>query len=166
MDFYFENITIRSSTDNDIPFVCRLESDVENSRFITSWPAEKHSAAVRNSDTLHAIVLYGDRPVGFIILTGLHNSNKSIEFMRVVIGEKGKGIGRKTLRAVKALCFSQFNAHRLWLDVKTFNERAKHLYKSEGFVIEGTLRDCLKSGEHYESLTILSILENEAQRLL
>lgn len=164
MEFRFEELFFRPSAETDIPFICALEGEAENSRFIIPWLANKHAAAFQNEDIFHSIVLINDIPVGFIILAGLRNPNKSIEFMRVVIKDKGRGLGRKVLRAIKAHCFSELKAHRLWLDVKVFNERAKSLYESEGFIVEGVLRDCIKSDDGYESLAVLSILENEFRR--
>jgi len=62
---------------------------------------------------------------------------------------------------VKKLCFEEWRAHRLWLDVKEHNMRARHLYESEGFVREGVLRECIRNGETYESLIVMSMLEQE-----
>jgi diamine N-acetyltransferase len=39
--------------------------------------------------------------------------------------------------------------------------RACHLYESEGFVREGVLRECIWNGETYESLIVMSMLEQE-----
>jgi hypothetical protein len=38
------------------------------------------------------------------------------------------------------------SAHRFWLDVKSLNERALALYRSEGFVEEGRLRESVRCG--------------------
>jgi len=54
-----------------------------------------------------------------------------------------------------------FNAHRLWLDVKSKNARARHLYQSEGFVEEGVMRECLLEDGHFESLVLMSMLRQE-----
>jgi diamine N-acetyltransferase len=52
----------------------------------------------------------------------------------------------------------------LWLDVKDFNHRARTLYASEGFVVEGTLRECLKADDgSFESLVVMSLLKREYQ---
>lgn len=163
MNFTFKDILLRSSSKSDIAFICELENAPENSQFITPWPAEKHESALDDRNIFHSVILYNEVAVGFLILSGLNNQNQSIEFMRIVIANKGKGLGRKVLQAIKELCFTKLNAHRLWLDVKIFNERAKYLYESEGFIFEGTLRDCLKVGDRFESLIILSILKDEFQ---
>jgi diamine N-acetyltransferase len=44
------------------------------------------------------------------------------------------------------------------------NQRAQALYESEGFVWEGTLRECVRVGERFVSLRIMSILNRERAR--
>ncbi|WP_316252073.1 MULTISPECIES: GNAT family protein [Bacillus cereus group] len=92
---------------------------------------------------------------------GLRNPNQSMELMRITINSKGKGYGIEALKIIKDWAFNKFKANRLWLDVKVNNERALHIYKKQGFTVEGTLRECLKSNNGYESLHIMSILKRE-----
>jgi RimJ/RimL family protein N-acetyltransferase len=65
------------------------------------------------------------------------------------------------LEAVLSNAFDELFAHRLWLDVFEHNARARHVYRSVGFVEEGVLRECVKQQERYASLVVMSILENE-----
>lgn len=83
-------------------------------------------------------------------MTGLENSNRSIEFRRFIICNKGRGLGRETIRLIKKIAFEHLNAHRLWLDVRIKNKRAQNLYKSEGFKEEGIFRDSVLFNGHYE----------------
>ena len=99
-----------------------------------------------------------------MILFGLSNPNKVLEFRRITINEKGLGFGREAIRLLKQLCFELFHFHRLWLDVYDDNERAINLYESEGFVKEGILRENIKSESGYRSQRIYSMLENEYRR--
>jgi RimJ/RimL family protein N-acetyltransferase len=78
-----------------------------------------------------------------------------------VITDKGKGYGRQALRLIKQLTFDHLLFHRLALDVKVHNARARSLYTCEGFVEEGILRDRLKSDQGYESLVLMSMLASE-----
>lgn len=112
---------------------------------------------------MHLIIEEGvsHRIVGYIILAGLQNPNRNIEFKRIVITDKGKGYGRKALKLIKKIAFEQLKAHRLWLDVRYKNLRAQNLYLSEGFIKEGVLRECVLYNGKYESLILMSILENE-----
>ncbi|MBD2519882.1 GNAT family N-acetyltransferase [Nostoc sp. FACHB-973] len=116
--------------------------------------------AIVNPDIAHLIVKNETR-VGYVILAGLLDSNQSIEFRRIVITEKGKGYGKVTVQMIKQLAFETYKAHRLWLDVKVQNKLAQAVYKKSGFVVEGTLRECLKVEGKYDSLIIMSILQQE-----
>jgi len=99
--------------------------------------------------------------VGFVLLAGLTNPHQNMEFRRIVVTAKGKGYGRAAVRAVKHFAFREHNAHRLWLDVKQHNTRARQLYESEAFVFEGVLRECLKTETGFDSLVVMSTLATE-----
>ncbi|MDM5233199.1 GNAT family N-acetyltransferase [Lysinibacillus pakistanensis] len=156
-------LSLRKTELRDLGFVCSLESNEENAKFIIPWSKEKHEKAIENTDILHLIVedSQWNHPVGYIIIAGLENPNLSLELVRITIGEKGKGYGKESFRLIKNWVFTNHNANRLWLDVKVNNMRAFHLYKKQGFVVEGTLRECLKNEKGFESLHIMSILKSE-----
>ena len=59
---------------------------------------------------------------------------------KAIVCASSKGLGRACVRLLKRMAFRDLHAHRLWLDVKARNLRAKALYESEGYVVEGTLR--------------------------
>ncbi|HET6671420.1 MAG TPA: GNAT family protein [Pyrinomonadaceae bacterium] len=156
-------IELRRTTDKDLSFVLAAESDEENRPFITAWPEEKHRGAMDDANIQHLIIesIPNNQPVGFVILAGLQSEHRNIEFMRIVITEKGKGYGRAAVQAIKQHAFERLAAHRLWLDVKEHNIRARTLYENEGFRYEGTLRECLKGPKGFESLVVMSLLEQE-----
>lgn len=157
------SIYLRPTTAPDLPFVLSAERASENRRFVDQWAQTQHEAALNHTDIRHLIIerLHDRAPVGYLILAGLENPDGSIEFRRIVITDKGKGYGRDALRLVMQFSFKQQGAHRLWLDVKDHNIRARQLYRSEGFVEEGMLRECFKTEDGYESLVIMSMLHNE-----
>lgn len=156
-------IRLRQTLGSDLDFVLNAERSNENSKFVISWTYEQHKQALSSKDLLHLIVERCDnnKPIGYIILAGLEQAHQSIEFRRIVITDKGKGYGRKSLQLVKKMAFEQLSAHRLWLDVKEHNLRARHVYEAEGFIVEGVLRECLKTGDKFDSLVILSMLKSE-----
>ncbi len=162
-----EAVRFRRSAAKDLDFILALERAEENRKFIGQWTREQHASSFADRDILHLIVemLVEDNktmtPVGYAIIKGLTSPDDSIELMRVVIADKGKGYGREALRLVKKLAFEELKAHRLWLDVRSHNERAKRLYQSEGFIKEGVLRECKKTEKGYESLEVLSMLARE-----
>lgn len=156
-------INLRNTTKDDIDFICDLESDIENSQFIIPWSKVKHLNSLTDDNLLHLIIedKNNNTRVGYIILAGIRNPNQSLELIRITIGSKGKGYGNEVLKIIKDWTFNKFKANRLWLDVKVNNTRAMHLYKKQGFTVEGTLRECLKNRNGYESLHIMSILKRE-----
>ena len=155
-------IRLRPTKESDLDFVLGAEQNAENRLFVSSWTREQHQAAFGDEDLSHLIIeTLSDDRVGYIILAGLENVNKSIEFRRIVVTEKNQGYGKQALRLVKKLAFEVLKANRLWLDVKEQNVRARHIYEAEGFQAEGVLRECLKTGKGYESLVVMSMLCGE-----
>jgi diamine N-acetyltransferase len=45
--------------------------------------------------------------------------------------------------------------------VMDHNQRARALYESEGFHVEGTLRECVRVDGDFHSLIVLSMLRRE-----
>ncbi|MFS0749266.1 GNAT family N-acetyltransferase [Oceanobacillus sp. 1P07AA] len=166
MIFHSNQIYIREATNNDIGYMISVENNEENKPHILPWTEEQHRETMQEEDSYYLIVVekITNRNVGFIILKGLTNTNKSIELVRIAIEIKDKGIGKEALSLIKVWAFNSFEAHRMWLEVKTDNKKAINLYKKEGFTVEGTLRECLKVGETYESLHVMSLLKHEFKR--
>ena len=171
-------IRLRPTLSSDIAFVLSLEQDAENLPFITPWDRTQHEASIRFPDMRHFIVEGGSglEAAGFLILIGCRNPHQSIELKRMVIQSKGQGLGRAALRVAKRVAFDDLGAHRFWLDVKSRNLRAKALYESEGFVLEGTLREAVRieqrsssmpagrdsqAARAFDSLHVLSMLRSE-----
>ncbi len=158
----FEGIRLRRASEEDIEYIYSTEHSEENIKYVIAGTADWHRKALQNSDMIHFIAEAEDgKNIGLVILAGLEDPDDCLELMRLIVDEKGKGYGRKLLKEIKRFAFEECKAHRLWLDVKDYNERAINLYKSEGFSIEGHHRECVKTGNIYESLYIMGILIQE-----
>jgi diamine N-acetyltransferase len=160
-------VRLRPTMQSDLEYVLSLEQDPENLPFITPWERTQHEAAIRFPDFRHFIVEAGPGldAAGFLILIGCRSQNLSLELKRMVVQNKGQGFGRAALRVTKKVAFDDLGAHRFWLDVKRRNKRAKALYDSEGFVVEGELREAVRVEGGFESLVVMSMLATEfAQR--
>ena len=159
-------IILRKTQEVDLNFVVNSEREPINSQYVGHWTKEQHLNALAEKDILHLIVedAITYKEVGYVIMAGLENLDHNIEFRRIVISDKGKGFGRETLKIVKKIVFNQLNGHRLWLDVREKNRKAQNLYQSVGFIKEGILRECISYNEQFESLMVMSILENEFRR--
>jgi RimJ/RimL family protein N-acetyltransferase len=158
-------IFIRKTKIDDIDFVIKSETDSENAQYVGQWSCNEHIKALENPDLLHLIIESSNgEKIGYIIIAGIENKNKSIEFRRIVVTEKGKGYGKEAVRLVKKLAFEKLRSHRLWLDVREKNNRAQYVYRSQGFKDEGKLRESIIYNGNYESLIVMSILETEYER--
>ena len=148
---------------SDLDFVISVEQDAGNRPYITPWDRTQHEGAVRFPDFRHFIVEAGPgyESTGFVILQGCRNPHRSVELKRLVLQTKGQGLGRACVRLLAQMAFRDLNAHRFWLDVKSLNVRALALYRSEGFVEEGRLRDSVKTDDGFDSLIVMSMLEDE-----
>jgi RimJ/RimL family protein N-acetyltransferase len=156
-------VRLRPTMQSDLDFVLSLEHDPENLPFITPWERTQHEAAIRFPDFRHFILEAGPdlAPAGFVLLLGCRSQHQSLELKRMVVQAKGQGFGRAALRVAKKVAFDDLNAHRLWLDVKQGNTRGRALYASEGFVVEGELRESVKVAGGFESLVVMSMLAAE-----
>ena len=157
-----ERVRLRPTTEGDLAFVLREEGDEENRPFIGRWPRDRHLRALADASVEHLVAEdRGGEPLGYAILTGIGGPGRIVCLKRLMVARKGRGYGRAVLRLVKRRAFGELGAHRLWLDVKEGNARARGLYESEGFVQEGVLRDSFWTGEVHETLVVMSILESE-----
>ncbi len=156
-------VRLRPTMQSDLAYVLSVERDPANLPYITPWERTQHEAAIRFPDFRHFIIEGGDGlvSVGFLILIGCKSPNQSLELKRMVVQDKGAGYGRAALRVAKRVAFDDLGAHRFWLDVRTHNARARGVYESEGFVAEGTLRECVRGADGFDSLVVMSMLQAE-----
>jgi diamine N-acetyltransferase len=153
-------LRLRPTREDDLDYVVAAEADPDNAPFLAPSPRAEHEGFMRDPRQRHLIAEAEGHAVGFALLR-LHPEDRAVELRRIAVTEKGRGYGRATLELAIRVAFEEHGAHRLWLDVKPHNERARSLYRSAGFVEEGTLRDALYYGGRFESLIVMSILRDE-----
>lgn len=149
-----------------LPQIMTLEQD--NLDFIGSFDRAGHQAFMHTTNSLHLsmIDLSNEEFVGFMLLDDVLSPHRHIEFKRFVVGIRQKGFGREAIRLCKKLCFEQLNTHSLWLDVFDDNPKAISLYESEGFVFEGTKRECYLDTKGFRSQRFYSMLESEYRPII
>ena len=154
-------VSLIPTASEDLDIILAIETSPQNAPYIGQWERKQHESAIFNAYIAHLKVVLDRKIIGYVILIGIDNRDRSIQLKRIVVEQKGYGFGRETIRLVKEIVFNKFQAHRLWLDVMVHNTRAYNLYLSEGFVEEGILRENLKQGENFIDLRVMSILESE-----
>jgi diamine N-acetyltransferase len=157
-------VELRDTTPDDLDFVMAAEAEPDVAPFVTVESREQHESAIADPHQRHVIISVGSKRLGYAILRGAEDPNRAIEVRRIVVTERGRGLGREALRLVVDRAFRELGAHRVWLDVLPHNERALRAYRDVGFVHEGVMREAQLANGVYESLAIMSILEHEWDR--
>lgn len=150
-------MTLREARSEDLPFIVELELRFSKLGFVGTDDLFTHQQALTDPDCVYWIVEDQGSPAGHVILRGLQSVDRCVELKRIVIGDPGRGLGRLALEAVVSKVFHRFGAHRLWLDVFEHNARARHVYRSVGFVEEGALQECVGQDGTIRSLVVMAI---------
>ena len=129
-----DKISIKRTDFKDLNKIMDFEK--ENSQFIQQYNIAEHKEILESECHLSIFELENNRLIGHIILNGISDQKKSIEFRRIVISEKGLGYGKDSIKLIKKICFEKYKADRIWLDVYSDNKRAIKLYESQGFLKE------------------------------
>ena len=158
-----EKVALCITRAEDLAWVVETECDRANANFVYQWSQLQHLAALSDDNLRHYIVkdVKNDKKLGYVILDDVKSGSHSINLRRVVVCEKGHGIGRETIKLIKTIVFKQLRAHRLWLDAFIDNHVAIALYASLGFTQEGILRESYLRDGKYTSQVIMSFLANE-----
>ena len=150
----------------DFDYVMATERLPGNEVLTARWTREQHAAALAREGTRYLI---GGSPrapqAGFAILENVDDRHEGAKLKRIAVSEPGTGFGQPFLLAVIGWVFASTPAERLWLDVFTYNERARHVYRRVGLREDGLLRQAyvLPSGERADRI-IMSILRSEWSR--
>jgi ribosomal protein S18 acetylase RimI-like enzyme len=128
--------TIRPTRTEDLDRVVALEAAADTVEWLCETGRAWHERALADRDQEHLVVEYDGAVIGFGVLAGLRTCDGVIELRRMAVdpAHRGSGTGRALLRAAIGRALDRHGAHRVWLDVKVHNERARLLYESEGFV--------------------------------
>lgn len=153
---------LRRAGEDDLGFILRTERLPGYDWFIGQWEEARHRAEMADASNAYLVGLDGENPAGFAILRQLDDPERNVYLQRFAAAAPGRGFGRAFLQDVTDWVFRETSAHRFWLQVKDGNDRALHVYRSGGFVVEGKLRETLTApdGGRLDSY-VLSMLRAE-----
>ena len=163
-------LSFREARKEDLIKVIQLEQDPANKSFIYPYDMDRHLQVLEREDEFNIIVerISDQKIIGYMILAFTEKESKSMEFRRLVVGDKGKGYGRQFIQWAKNFAFATKDMSRFWIEVYSENLRAYSLYEKTGFVHEGTKRNTSLEDGKWKSQHIMSILrpEYEKEKLL
>ena len=153
---------LRLATLDDIPAILALERTPMAREFVGQWTEDRHRATLAGGDARYFVSeSEGGEVQAYAILRGINENSGAIELKRIVVAVPERGLGRRMLKELMRIAFSELGAHRLFLDVYEDNARARHLYESLGFQYEGLMRDAARRDDSWCNLCLMSILESE-----
>ena len=122
------------------------------------------SRAPSDETSLHFAVVDGqDEYMGTVSLKNIDLVNECAEYaIAMRTRAQGTGLARKATEDVVRYAFERVGLHRVYLNVRVDNLRAKRFYEKVGFSHEGTSRDALKIGGQFCDLDWYCILETDA----
>ncbi len=116
---------------------------------------ERHFAVERKDDRTH---------IGNASIHDIDWVSRTAAF-GLFIGEPSawnRGFGSDAIRTLVRFAFEEMNLRKLRINVFEYNDRAKHVLESQGFVQEGRLRGEFYREGSYHDLLILSIFRDAA----
>jgi RimJ/RimL family protein N-acetyltransferase/catechol 2,3-dioxygenase-like lactoylglutathione lyase family enzyme len=134
-------ITLRPATTSDIPFIMACERRPGYERFVGRWSEEKHRAVMVDADFRYLVARDESGDAGFVILHATWLRPHNLYLKRIAVHDAEKGNGRRVLAALHDWVFTETGTERFWLEVVEHNHRARHVYRSMGWIEEGIVRD-------------------------
>ena len=152
-------LLMKEATKADIDFILRQEARPEIAQWLLPATKQDHLAWRRDNNYRYEILFNEEeQPLGYAIIRGLENQHQSLELMRIVVATPGIGLGQPFLTKLVNRAFTEWGAHRFWLDLFEDNIHAEKMYRKVGFHPEGILRDAVKKDGQWYSLKIMSMI--------
>lgn len=125
-------IKLRKTKYDDLPAFSKMDKQPHARQFINASSLATHRHNFINENIIYlSIENISSELVGYFILA--LEERTDIEFRRIVIDEKQRGIGQSAIVLMEDYCKQTLCATRIWLDVYEDNEVGKYIYKKLGY---------------------------------
>ena len=108
------------------------ECDTEVADYILPTALTQHRRQFARDDMVYLTIERVGRACGYFILV-LESDGRSVEFRRIVVFERGAGIGQAAIARMENYCRERLGRARVWLDVFDDNARGRHVYAKLGY---------------------------------
>lgn len=168
--YRYEGCTIRNVEESDLEFIQEIRNDPETWVYLSyvgmlnMRNQKKWFEKISDNDSTDYFIIEnsGQEKIGYVRMDEIDKINRSIRVgLDIHKNYRGQGYGKKTMKAVLKYCFDYINMNRVWLLVLDSNSRAKHIYESCGFKVEGTMRQAIYREGKYHDYVMMSILREE-----
>ncbi len=170
-------VVLRDIRDGDIEVMTAWRNDPQVNKYFfeyepVSYEKEKlwvEALRERKDEKLFIIAPLEnpDRAIGTVGLVRIDHRNKKAEWGRFQLGDsssRGQGLAAEAIYLSLQYAFDHLNLRRIYLEVFAWNDRARSLYESFGFKIEGTYRAHIYREGTYHDVAIYGLLEHEFRK--
>ncbi|MGR5355132.1 GNAT family N-acetyltransferase [Vibrio chagasii] len=124
-------LELRKSVISEVSAFVEMECSSDTKGFVIPYSVEKHVSLIESNEVVY-LSLYDENELsGFIILS--QESQDTVEFRRIVVASKGKGLGQLAIKEMEQYCAEHLNCSKVWLDVFESNSRGIHIYQKLGY---------------------------------
>ncbi|PKF49576.1 GNAT family N-acetyltransferase [Enterovibrio nigricans] len=127
----FNTLALKPTAKKEFQAISDMEKADDTHQLIIPHTKDKHLEESNKPHIIYLSIIVDDVLSGFIILA--LEGTDTVEFRRIVVGDKGKGIGQSAIRAMENYCSQTLTRKRIWLDVFETNTRGKHIYSKLGY---------------------------------
>ena len=125
-------LELTPATADDAARFAAMEQSADAAPFIIPYTLDDHRRKIAQPGMVYLRILREGALSGFFILA-LDSDAHSVEFRRIVVAEKGKGIGQAAISVMERYCARELGRLRIWLDVFEHNARGRHIYEKLGY---------------------------------
>lgn len=117
----------------------------------------------KSDRSITLIIEANNAPIGFIQITQIDWISKNGYFGIAICEEeqRGKGIGKRSMKLLFNYAFGELNMHKISLEVTSFNKNSIGLYEQFGFQLEGTMREHYFWNDQYHDVLLYGLLKKE-----
>ena len=126
-------ISLRPSNRDELEIFDEMDRQEHARNFVIQTGIETHQNYFRDPKISYlSIENSRGEFCGYFILV-LEAVSGSVEFRRILIDQKQRGIGQAAIAEMESYCKNKFKVRRIWLDVYEDNEIGMHIYEKMGY---------------------------------
>jgi len=166
-----EMLVLRPFEEQDVDAILEISNDPEAQRLsgvhqtLTRGEAVRliaDSAQCNDRLALAVRTIVQDVVVGEIVLDEIDWTTSSAWLaLELRPAYRARGYGTEAVVLMLELAFDEFGLHRVGVSVPAVNHRARAMYESLGFRMDGRLRDAHRDGDGWCDAVLMSLLADE-----
>ncbi len=150
--------------ESDLDWLLSVEADAREEGFIRGNDRAGHKHYMDEPQMRYLLILQRREKVGFVVLKNIDTKDRDVELARIIISQKGQGIGQAAVCEIVRYIFENLGAHRISLDTLSYNKRAQHVYRKLGFTQEGLIREALYLNGVFHDVVLFGLLAADWQK--